>query len=349
LTSYGTAPVQPEIIPGVALYGRGLPSTVTGVENRVKELTVFGEASFQPIEHLVATIGGRLTNSDLSGEGLDPIAALSSADLARAEAQAKRSETLFLPSFSLLTDVMGGMTFYARFQQGFRPGGLAIDDQRIDRFRNDRVSTVEVGLRSGAPGRDPIALTANIAYTDWNDIQADITDRIGLPSSTNIGDGRIYTLESRLVLHPMAALTIDASMIYNDSRLSRPAQAVRILAASDKSVTLPNVANLGGRVAFDYRWPVGDDTGLHLSASARYVGKSRLGVGPILGRDQGDYVDTAASATLTRGAIEYSLSLTNLLDITGNRFSLGTPFDLQGAYYTPLRPRTVRLGIGFAF
>jgi outer membrane receptor protein involved in Fe transport len=94
---------------------------------------------------------------------------------------------------------------------------------------------------------------------------------------------------------------------------------------------------------------LGDDMRLHLSASARYVGKSRLGVGPILGREQGDYVDTAVSAAITRGPVELSLSLTNLFDSDGNRFSLGTPFDLSTDYYTPLRPRTVRIGLDFAF
>ena len=94
---------------------------------------------------------------------------------------------------------------------------------------------------------------------------------------------------------------------------------------------------------------MGDGSMLHLSGAARYVGKSRLGVGPVLGQTQGDYVDTSLAASLRRGAVQYSLSLTNLLDSNGNRFSLGTPFDLNTDYYTPLRPRTVRLGVDFAF
>src|SRR3546814_11888207 len=79
-----------------------------------------------------------------------------------------------------------------------------------------------------------------------------------------------------------------------------------------------------------------------LSGSARYVGKSRLGVGPLLGREQGDYVDTAFTAALTHGTVQWSLSLANLLDSSGNRFSLGPPFHLTGEYVTPLRPRPVR-------
>ncbi|NWK98806.1 TonB-dependent receptor [Sphingobium lactosutens] len=348
LTSYGTAPA-PEVIPGVPMYGMGMPAAATGVRNSIKEATLFGEASFEPIRGLIATFGGRLTNSRLSGEALDPIAALSFADVARAEAQADRSETVFLPSASLLTDAIPDVTLYAKFQQGFRPGGLAVDDQRIRRFQNDRISTFELGFRKGMPGRDRFAISANAAYTDWRDIQADVTDRIGLPTTANIGDGRIYTVEGRIVVRPLPALTLDGSFIYNDSRLSQPAQFLRALSYDGRSLSLPNVANLGGRLAFDYRTPLANELDFHLSGSARYVGKSRLGVGPILGQTQGDYVDTSLTASLTRGPVQYSLSLTNLLDSNGNRFSLGTPFDLHTDYYTPLRPRTVRIGIDFAF
>ncbi|PJG49371.1 TonB-dependent receptor [Sphingobium sp. LB126] len=349
LTSYGTPPIETQVIPGVPMYGRGLPASSTGVHNRIREATLFGEASFEPVTGLIATIGGRLTNSRLSGEALDPIAFLSVAAIARAEAQANRNETIFLPSLSLLTDALPGMTLYARFQQGFRPGGLAVDDQHIQRFRNDRASTLELGFRKGVPGVDPVALTGNVAYTRWRDIQADVTDRIGIPTTANIGDGRIYTVEGRVAVRPVPRLTLDGSIIFNDSRLSRPTQFVRMLSYEGQTLALPNVANWGGRIGFDYRAPVGGDMRFHLSGSARYVGKSRLGVGPILGREQGDYVDTALSASLSRGAVQWSLSLSNLLDSSGNRFSLGTPFDLRGDYVTPLRPRTVRLGLDFAF
>ncbi len=350
LTSYGTVPAtQPEVIPGVPMFGFGRPATTTGVRNKVKEATLFGEASFEPVKGLIATVGGRFTNSRLSGEALDPVQALSMAELARAEAQADRSETIFLPSFSLLTDAIPDITLYARFQQGFRPGGLAVDDQRVRRFHNDRVSTIEAGIRKGVPGRDAFAFTANFAYTDWRNIQADVTDRIGLPTTANIGDGRIYTLEGRAVLRPFASMTLDGSIIYNDSRLTQPTDFVRALSYNGTSLSLPNVANLGGRLGIDYRMPVGNGAQLHLNGSARYVGKSRLGVGPILGQTQGDYVDTSLTASLATGPVQWSLSLTNLFDSDGNRFSLGTPFDLRTDYYTPMRPRTVRVGIDFAF
>src|SRR3546814_18653471 len=76
------------------MFGRGMPATSTGVHNRIREATLFGEASFEPVRGLIATVGGRLTNSRLTGEVLDPIALLSLAAIAKAAAQANRSETL---------------------------------------------------------------------------------------------------------------------------------------------------------------------------------------------------------------------------------------------------------------
>jgi len=329
----------------------GLPSPSTGVRNHLSEWTGFAEASVQPFDALIVTVGGRVTNSRLSGAATDiaPEPVFSFADVAMAEAQANRHETTFLPSASLLTNAIPGMTLFVRYQQGFRPGGLAVDDYHVTRFRNDRIGTLEAGLRRGVPGYDPIAIAASAAYTNWRNIQADLTDRRGLPTTTNIGDGRIYTLEGRVVLTPATGFSIDGSFIYNNSLLSQPASYLRMLSYEGRSLSLPNVANLGGRLATNYRAMLDNGDTLQLSASARYVGKSRLGVGPIFGREQGNYVDTALSGNWTHGAVRYSIDVTNLLDSVGNRFALGTPFDLDGDEYTPMRPRTVRAGIEFRF
>ena len=45
-----------------------------------------------------------------------------------------------------------------------------------------------------------------------------------------------------------------------------------------------------------------------------------------------------------------SLTLTNLFDSRGNRFSLGTPF-VEGneGFLTPLRPRTLRIAVDVSY
>lgn len=326
-----------------------LPVPATGVKNRISEWTLFGEASIEATPDVIVTLGGRFTSSRLSGTALDPIIFYPVAELARAEDEANRREQAFLPSLAALSDTLvPGATVFVRFQQGFRPGGLAVDDYRVRRFRNDRTSSVEAGIRSGLAGRDPISFAASVAYTDWRNIQADLTDRLGLPTTTNIGDGRIVTLEGRVTVLPIPDFSIDASAIYNDSRLDQPTPMLRTLSFAGQALSLPNVANVSGRLAGQYRIPLGPAT-MRLTASARYVGKSRLGIGPIFGREQGDYVDTGLSASLARGPMQWSIDVTNLLDSKGNRFALGTPFDLSGDDFTPMRPRTIRVGMDFRF
>ena len=89
---------------------------------------------------------------------------------------------------------------------------------------------------------------------------------------------------------------------------------------------------------------------LRVGASARYTGRSRLGIGPVLGEAQGNYIDTTLTARIGRPEFGVSLTLTNLADSVGNRFALGTPYEaLDRAQITPLRPRTVRLGLDARF
>lgn len=344
----------------------------TGVVNTVEEETLFGEASVEPLHGLTLTGGGRLTHSRLTGHPLDPGQLLLAA--AKEVDTSSRSETKFLPSFSASVEPGRGVILFARYQQGFRPGGLGIGNYMIQRFRSDRVATMETGVRWSPPGSDRFSLAASVAHTDWRHVQADFLDALGLPVTTNIGDGRIWSFDMRAVWRPIPELRLEGSFIVNNSKLTRPdaegLRAIRLFAppqgigqplptvtepASLSAVQeverqLPNVAELGGRVGVDYRHVFAGGLELTTNGWARYIGKSRLGVGPVLGGTEGNYVDTGWSARLGRGKSGVTLSITNLLDTAGNRFALGTPLDVQrGGEITPLQPRTVRLGFDTHF
>ncbi len=230
-----------------------------------------------------------------------------------------------------------------RHQQGFRPGGLAVTGEVIQRFRNDRVATSEAGLRYQRRG---IEAAVSVAHTRWRDIQADIIDLSGLPTTQNIGDGRIWTLDLRLGWRPLPGLSLDLGAVLTDSRVTNPAPTVII----SPTAPLPNVARANGRFAAEYLTPLRSGLDLRLSASARYVGTSRLGIGPILGEPQGDWLDTRLAARIEGERHSFSLTLSNALDETGNRFAFGSPFTLrERRQVTPLRPRTFRLGWDFRF
>lgn len=325
-----------------ALVAQFQRASTTGVANRIDEFTAYGEASVQLFDALVATAGGRLTHAQLGGEGEDVAPQLLAA---LAGVTASRRETAFLPAASLLADMGDDTQLYMRFQQGFRPGGLAIEGPLVRRFENDRNSTFELGLRHGQPGTSPFDLAVSLSYTSWQDIQADFIDAAGFPSTANIGDGEVWTASVSASVEASPGLRFDAGLIYNDSRVDEPRQELMLARLSQ----VPNIARVAGRAGFDYEIALTDRFDLEAQGWFGYVGKSRLGIGPELGELQGNYIDSGLTVRVGSPALGISLGLTNITDEVGNRFALGTPFATGRDQVTPLRPRTVRLGIDAAF
>jgi len=310
----------------------------TGVDNNIQEATLFGEGSLAIMPDIVVTAGGRITRSHLSGSALDvPVPVFQPLT----GKSASRDETAFLPSAAISVEAAPRLHLFTRYQESFRPGGLAVSELAIRRFRNDHVATLEAGLRYGLPGRRAFDVTATAAYTRWDDIQADTITMNGFPTTANIGDGRIYTFELTLGWRPLPGLSLALAGIANDSRVTNPEPNIEI----SSGFSLPNVADFSGRIGADYETRLGQAFGLRLSAAARYVGKSRLGVGPVLGERQGDWLDVTLGAAIDRDRHSWFLDITNLLDTAGNRFALGSPFTLiDASQVTPMRPRTIRLG-----
>ena len=324
---------------------------LTGVDNTVNEVTLYGEYALGLGDRLTVTTGGRLSYSALSGDAENPVVA--SFFALNAAESATRSETRLLPSVALAWRADDRLTLFARYQQSFRPGGIAVRREFIQRFKGDRVGTAEAGLRYHTPALD---LTASGSWTDWRDIQADLIDGFGFPITANIGDGRVYSVGVSATVRPARGLEFDAAVYFNDGRVTNPYSVLSELvskaalepAASPAAVNLdrlPNVADVSGRLGFSYQTPLSERAALTIDGYARYVGKSTLGVGPVLGQLQGDYLDTGLEFALGMGSHSLNLSLTNLLDSRGNRFALGSPFLVRDRnQITPLQPRTIRIG-----
>ncbi|AQR75362.1 TonB-dependent receptor [Sphingomonas sp. LM7] len=321
---------------------------LTGVNNGVEEATIYGEATVEPVDRFTLTLGGRLTHASLSG---------SSEDIAEAVAfridpgaRASRSETRFLPSVAAAYRAADRLTLFARFQQGFRPGGIAVRREFIQRFAGDRVSTAEAGARYRSPVLD---LALSVSATRWTDIQADLVDGFGFPTTANAGDGRVLSIGMVSRWRPVAGLELDAALYLNNSKVTERAFVtlpVEDAVAAAEVERLPNVADATGRIGAAYTHTLRDGLELTANGYARYVGKSTLGIGPLLGRLQGDYVDTGIEVRVGEARRGISLSITNLLDSRGNRFALGSPFLIRDRdQTTPLRPRSVRLGFDLSF
>lgn len=308
----------------------GGEASLSGTSNTVEEASLYGEATLALGPRWFATAGGRVSFSRQVGDVLD---------LATGDDDHQRHETALLPSLGLTWKPAPRVAIYARYQEGFRPGGLSVQASSTQRFEADSVATLEAGVRYGETS-DRFNGSAAISYAHWEDIQADLVDAQGLPYTANIGSGRILGLEVHAAWRPVAGLSLDGGLFIDDSDLSKPAQGF----AGEKDATLPTIADLTARIALSYQARIAGHS-VGFTGSARYVGRSRLGVGPLLDLHQGRYVETAARIEMPLGRMTVSLGVTNLLNTHGNIFSLGDPFGVTAAdQRTPLRPRTIRLG-----
>ena len=311
------------------------------VDNDVAEAAIFGEASLRLLRRVTATLGGRIAHSRLSGAAPDLPGLPGQPTI---QADARRSSFVFLPSASVTATASRDLFLFARYQQGYRPGGIAITGVGISRFRRDDVVAFEAGARYGRGGGALDAALA-FAYTRWSDMQADIFDFAARPMTANIGDGRIYTIDLRFGWRPLPRLSLQAGAVFNDSRVTNPEAGV-VLAPDSP---LPNVARLNASFAASYEASLGGFD-LRLFAEGRYVGRSRLGAGALFSVEHGDWFDLGLGGRAESGRHAFTLSLTNLLDRTGNRFAFGSPHTIgDQPQITPLRPRTLRVGWDYRF
>ena len=258
-----------------------LGTPLPGVTNRVTEWTGYAEATMELMPGLIAAGGLRLSHARLGGMAEDVSFALAEAGRATT---ASRNETDLLPSVSLLATPLDNLRLYARYQEGFRPGGLAVDGNFVRRFLNDQVRTWEAGVRFGDRRQTLLDATLSLSHSRWRDIQADFIDSNGFPTTANVGDGRITSLSGALAMRPSDALTFELGAVYNHSRVDNLSPQILpvFTAAPARLGRIPNVASHAVRGSVNYATIIGDED-FRINGWANYVGPSRLGIGPVLG------------------------------------------------------------------
>lgn len=319
----------------------GSAAMIAQVANTTLDTAGFGEVTLPLFSHVDATVGGRISyvrqtsefRAQTGGDAPEP----------------NRSQLRALPTAALSWNPSSDMLFYARYQEGYRPGALQIAGTESEpvalRFDRDHIRTVELGWRFGTRPGAPLSGGIAASAAEWSDVQADLVDEQGLPYIANIGSGRVRNVAANITWKPFASTRLDASGFLASSSLSKPAPD--FAGAQDRD--LPNIADEGWRVAARHEADLGVAT-MTLDAALRYVGSSKLAIRPPYDLPQGRYYDLTAGVRLARGAIGLSLDLDNLLDSKTNTFAFGNPFSVaRGVQSTPLRPRSLRLGVDMVF
>ncbi len=306
-----------------------------GVTNRHIEGTAFFELIRSFSEAISVTGGARLSHVRFEGISNGP-----SLVGPGGGGKVEGSEWELLPSLALGFKPRADATFYLRYQESFRPGGAIVQTNATQKIDSDSIAAWEAGIRVGQQNA-PLSGAVAMSYSRWRDIQSDLIDLTGFPSTINLGDGHIVSAEGRLSWRFAPAVRLGLEGVLNRSRVSNPNPGIIFI----DDVPLPSVPDVTATASIDFAQPLGRVGDLQVSGRTRYVGESTLGIGPTLGRKQGGYFDTALDARVIRGRWDYFVSATNLLDAVGNRFAFGSALTLDRDHQiTPLRPRTLRLG-----
>ncbi|QSR19672.1 TonB-dependent receptor [Novosphingobium sp. KA1] len=321
------------------------PYDIPGVVNQQTEVAVFGQASRPLGQTLTGTLGGRLTYSAtkgfLTGDAFEDLPA------------SRRRAVRFSGTFAIDWRPGGPVSGFFHYQQGYRPGGLGygLSETGIaaQRYDADDLHMNELGIRIGDARNDKLTARAAVFIALWRNIQADLIGSSGFSYTANIGNGSIHGLDGEVNWRPRPSLSFSLAAFLNDSKVGKlrsgivPSTSPEVL---DISRTLPDVARSGVHFSGEWNGRLSDRITATARGSLRYVGRSQLGIGYPLDVSQGDYAVADMSLQLQRRNLGLTLSLDNVANTRANTFAFGNPFGLwQRNQMTPLRPRTLRLGL----
>ncbi len=317
---------------GALLDETGAANPVERLNRNTTEISIFGELVQPVLPKLGVTLGARLshtTNEDERVEG--------------ATRRAQRIGKFILsPSMSLAWRPRDGSLVYLRYARAMRPGGLSASDAaNTDHFDSDELSTFDLGTRTTF-GR--VQLAASLYYTDWRSIQSDYLLTSGLVATRNAGDGRIVGGEASIDWRVYDNLEISAGANFQMARLVRTEGGIEL-----DDHRLPVAPNMTGRIAVSHGFRLGEWRGM-ATAQANYVGRARLALDDDLDRQMGNYAVVALNGGLYRLGWSFTGRVDNVFDIKGDSFAFGNPFSIRnGPQYTPLRPRTLTLTMGYSW
>lgn len=312
---------------------------IIGVTNVTQAASAFGEATIAVLPGLSLTGGARITTARTDGS---PSSTPRSSNFVKG-----RSTRRIDPTVALSWQVAPQLALFARFQTGYRTGGLAVAPGigRVADYRPDAIMVGEIGARKLRNGALGIAFSGSVSIARWSNIQADLINRRGQPYTSNVGDARIETVEGNADWVPVAGLRATASFLLTDNTVMGPIADL----SQRNNRRLPETPPLALHGGLSYEWNIRNVTP-QIGVTTDYVGRSVLGTGDLLDLSQGNFWVVGLFANLHWQRLDVSLSLDNLTNTAGNRFAFGNPFSLSYRdQATPLRPLNMRVGMGVAW
>jgi len=194
------------------------------VDQKAPEAAAFIDTTFHLTSRLKLAAGGRFyrntVDADISGQGvlLAPSGSLTFNDTSKTTASG------FNPRVSLAYEFGKDFMVYGLYSRGYRLGGInLVPDTPVSptktEYGSDEVNNYELGAKTRWLDG---ALTVDMTgfYIDWKDIPLQVQDRLGLfKYLDNVGDARIFGIETSLAVRPADFLTLRSAVTWNKATL----------------------------------------------------------------------------------------------------------------------------------
>jgi iron complex outermembrane receptor protein len=342
----GTVEETPSVLQVRSAKGPLTPAYQETRRDRLRELAVYGEASYEWTPGWTVAAGARLFDTHLRATSEVTVPPpYRSRSLDRSAGFSGVS-----PKLSLQWDLGSGDLLYALASEGYRAGGinssgLAAPGPKQVEFQPDRLRNFELGAKlKGFDGR--LAARGAVFYDLWRNIQTDqYRSPSGLAYTANVGDAQIGGLEAELAYAFDFGLSVQANTLLSAPRFTR----VNPDFASRLAPGLPGTPKVSAGLLAVYRRPLTARMALRLSGEASYVGRSRLTF-EMASPTMGDYVKAKLSAGVTGPGWAADLFVSNPANDSGDTFAYGNPFSFgQVRQVTPQRPRTAGVALTATF
>lgn len=218
---------------------------------------------------------------------------------------------LVTPRFKINADNM----VYARFANGYRPGGANAFPPGLgepETFAPDTVTSYEAGFKGQWLDR---SVTVDLAafWNEWNNIQIQ-TGVAGFQGFINGPSARTRGVEISTLWRPVHGLTFGLNGAYTEANLTGDAPA----AGAANGDRLPFVPKWTGSITADYNWEVGNGWTADLGGSVNYIGSRVSGfVGnAVTGTGYGVPIPTFTTvnlnASVTHGPVTFQAFIRNI-------------------------------------
>jgi outer membrane receptor protein involved in Fe transport len=304
----------------------GTRLVVETVERRASESALFGEASLPLSGGVSVTLGGRMFHTALHEDRA------TTTD----EAVEETRQTGVTPSASLSWRPRTGRLLYVRYGSAVRQGGTTIGaGGDVEPLDEDELMTIEGGWREAF---GPVEFDLGLYHSWWRDVQSDVLLPNGLVETANVGQGAISGAELSLKATLAHGWRIDGGAMIQSAVLTRDTSGFKL---DDRRLPVVPAWTLRGTLARDFALGPWDAT---LSASARYVGATRLSFDPALDRRMGNYLETNLVVGARRGSWAFQLEGRNLANSRGDSFAYGNPLRIfSSRQFVRQEPLSIRL------